>query len=61
MAPDVVNGEIQRGIVIADGPIRIGAQAHLQRFYGGLGFETISDVYDEDGIPHIDMLRPAES
>jgi ElaA protein len=52
---------VGRGIVIADGPIRIGAQAHLQRFYGGLGFETISDVYDEDGIPHVDMIRRAGS
>lgn len=41
-------------------PIRIGAQAHLEALYGSLGFETISDVYDEDGIPHLDMeYRPA--
>lgn len=42
-------------------PIRISAQAHLQRFYGGLGFVTASDEYDEDGIAHVDMLlsRPA--
>lgn len=35
---------------------RIGAQAHLQRFYGGLGFVTVGAEYDEDGIPHVDML-----
>jgi ElaA protein len=40
-------------------PIRIGAQQHLQRFYASLGFIAISDIYDEDGIPHIEMLRPA--
>lgn len=34
---------------------RIGAQAHLQRFYGSLGFVTLGDEYDEDGIPHVDM------
>lgn len=39
--------------------IRIGAQAHLQKFYGSLGFEPVGDVYDEDGIPHIDMIKPA--
>jgi len=39
------------------GPIRIGAQAHLEKFYGELGFTRASDVYDEDGIPHIEMLR----
>lgn len=39
-------------------PIRIGAQSHLQRFYGSFGFAPCSDEYLEDGIPHIDMLRP---
>jgi ElaA protein len=37
--------------------IRIGAQAHLERFYQSFGFETISAPYDEDGIQHVDMLR----
>ncbi|MEB0013565.1 GNAT family N-acetyltransferase [Glaciimonas sp. Gout2] len=36
--------------------IKIGAQAHLQRFYGRYGFEPIGEVYDEDGIPHIQMI-----
>jgi ElaA protein len=40
-------------------PIRIGAQQHLQRFYASLGFVVASDVYDEDGIAHVEMLRPA--
>jgi ElaA protein len=31
------------------------AQAHLQPFYGAFGFRPISDVHDEDGIPHIWM------
>jgi predicted GNAT family N-acyltransferase len=39
--------------------ICISAQAHLQRFYRSLGFEAVSDPYLEDGIPHIEMLRPA--
>lgn len=37
--------------------IRIGAQAHLQEFYAELGFRAASDIYDEDGIPHLEMLR----
>jgi ElaA protein len=40
-----------------DVPIRLGAQAHLEKFYAELGFTRISDVYDEDGIPHVYMLR----
>lgn len=41
-------------------PIRISAQHQLEGFYRSLGFTTISDVYDEDGIPHIDMRLEAE-
>ena len=36
--------------------VRISAQAHLQRFYGSLGFVAVSDEYLEDDIPHIEML-----
>lgn len=38
-------------------PIRIGAQLYLERFYGEFGFVRASDEYDEDGIPHIEMVR----
>jgi ElaA protein len=37
-------------------PIRIGAQARLERFYRSHGFATASAPYDEDGIAHIEML-----
>jgi ElaA protein len=50
---------VRRGIAaLGAAPIRIGAQAHLERFYNDFGFRRASDVYDEDGIPHIEMLRP---
>ena len=39
--------------------IRISAQAHLARFYGSFGFETVGEAYLEDGIPHVEMLRKA--
>jgi ElaA protein len=38
-------------------PIRLHAQAQLQRFYAGFGFEPVSDVHVEDNIPHIWMRR----
>ena len=38
-------------------PIRIAAQRRLEDFYLGLGFRTVSDPYEEDGIIHVDMLR----
>ncbi|MCQ4087338.1 GNAT family N-acetyltransferase [Saccharibacillus sp. JS10] len=37
--------------------IKIQAQHYLEKFYGSFGFTPISDVYPEDGIPHVDMLR----
>ena len=39
------------------GPIKIGAQQYLERFYQEFGFEQCGDGYDEDGIPHLPMLR----
>ena len=39
-------------------PIKIGAQYYLREFYQSLGFEQQSDIYLEDGIEHIYMLRP---
>ncbi len=42
-----------------EAPIYLSAQSHLSRFYGGFGFETTSEEYLEDGIPHVDMLRAA--
>ena len=40
-------------------PIRIGAQARLEKFYNRHGFAKVGPVYDEDGIDHIEMVRPA--
>ena len=40
--------------------IRIGAQRYLERFYAEFGFRVASEPYDEDGIPHIEMLRVPE-
>ncbi|MCH5461829.1 GNAT family N-acetyltransferase [Lactobacillus sp. LC28-10] len=35
--------------------IKIAGQSYLQKFYESFGFKPTSDVYLEDGIPHIDM------
>lgn len=40
--------------------IRISAQSHLKHFYEKSGFRKVSEEYDEDGIPHIEMLRLAK-
>ena len=36
-------------------PIRLHAQAHLQGFYGAFGFAPVSEIHEEDGIPHVWM------
>jgi ElaA protein len=41
--------------------IKVGAQVYLQRFYEGFGFVRQGDEYDEDGIPHIYMLRAGDA
>jgi ElaA protein len=38
-------------------PIRIGAQTYLNEFYKSFGFVNVSEVYMEDGIEHVEMVR----
>ncbi len=37
--------------------IKIGAQLYLKNFYESFGFVQVGEVYDEDGIPHTEMVR----
>jgi len=37
--------------------IKISAQQHLKSYYQEHGFSQVSEMYLEDGIPHISMLR----
>ena len=39
------------------GPIKIGAQLYLKKFYNEQGFEQSGEVYIEDEIDHIPMIR----
>lgn len=53
---------LNRGLVHANGfwpkaALRIGAQAYLQKLYESAGFAAVGEPYDEDGIPHIEMVR----
>jgi ElaA protein len=38
-------------------PVRIGAQQYLLDFYSSLGFVQDGEMYLEDGIPHVEMLK----
>ena len=41
--------------------IKIGAQLYLRKFYESLGFKQSSEMYLEDEIEHIEMIRPVNS
>ncbi|MCW3125776.1 MAG: GCN5-related N-acetyltransferase [Bacteroidetes bacterium] len=43
--------------LFGDAPLKIGAQLYLKNFYESFGFAVVGDVYDEDGIDHIKMVR----
>ena len=54
---------IEEGMALyGDVPITLGAQAHLEGWYGRFGFRRSGPGYVEDGIPHVPMRRePAVS
>ncbi|MDD1515071.1 GNAT family N-acetyltransferase [Priestia megaterium] len=37
--------------------IKIQAQSRLQTFYESFGFRPVSDIYSDEGLPHVDMLK----
>ncbi|WP_224268148.1 GNAT family N-acetyltransferase [Haloprofundus salinisoli] len=37
--------------------LRLHAQTHVETFYRDLGYETTSDVFEEAGIPHVEMRK----
>ena len=41
--------------------IKIGAQYYLLKFYISLGFKQTSEIYLEDNIEHIEMIRNCEN
>ncbi|WP_255478582.1 GNAT family N-acetyltransferase [Rufibacter sp. XAAS-G3-1] len=47
--------------LFGNGPIKIGAQLYAKKFYERFGFVQSSDVYDEDGIDHIKMIKPYQT
>lgn len=46
--------------LFGEGPIRIGAQVYAIPFYESVGFRADGDIYDEDGIDHVEMIKNVE-
>ena len=52
----VKEGLKKSSLIYASNALRISAQEYLIGFYEEHGFKIEGEVYDEDGIPHIQML-----
>ncbi len=37
--------------------VRLNGQGYLREFYESLGYRVVKGPYDEDGIPHYEMLK----
>jgi predicted GNAT family N-acyltransferase len=37
--------------------LKLNAQTHAEPFYAKLGFETVSDIFMDAGIPHVTMTK----
>ncbi len=47
--------------VCEDREVRLDAQTGLTAFYAGYGFEVTGPEFDEDGVMHVPMRRPAQA
>lgn len=54
---ELMQASMQLCEALYPGPIRIGAQTYLLKFYTSLGFVPAGDLYLEDGIEHIAMQK----
>lgn len=41
--------------------LKLNAQTHAEVFYKNLGYETISDIFMDAGIPHVTMIKNINS
>ena len=47
--------------LFGDAAIKLGAQLYLKKFYESFGFIQSGEIYLEDGIQHIEMIRSVGS
>lgn len=57
----MAEGHARAKALYGDVPLRLNAQAYLKDFYQSVGYEVIRGPYDEDGIPHYEMLKDPAS
>lgn len=58
---ELVRRSLEHSAIVHPGwALRISAQERLVPFYAEFGFAAVGGSYIEDGIPHVEMLRPAD-
>ena len=55
--PLMEEGWLRSQVLWGPTPVKLGAQSYLQDFYNSLGYRVCGPGYDEDGIPHLPMLK----
>ena len=55
----LVNELVRRVFERGEKSCHIHAQLHAEHFYRGLGFVPCGEVFNEENIPHISMVREA--
>lgn len=50
---------VEHFLASAAAPWRLNAQSHLVAWYESFGFEVDGPQYNDDGIPHVPMVRRA--
>lgn len=40
--------------------LKLNAQTHAEGFYSKLGYETVSDIFMDAGIPHVTMIKTVQ-
>ena len=53
----VKEGMQKRSETFSTHSLTISAQEYLIKFYEAHGFKVFGEVYDEDGIPHVQMVK----
>ncbi|MDQ3157776.1 MAG: GNAT family N-acetyltransferase [Actinomycetota bacterium] len=56
-----LSGELMREVStrFGDGVLELNAQAYLERWYEGFGYKRTGENFDDAGIDHVPMTRPA--
>ncbi len=53
---ELIQKGLDKALEGSEAAVKIEAQSHLEEYYSRFGFNSTSDIYDVDGIPHLQMV-----